>query len=516
MRPRIPAGGFGPRLPAAGIVLAAAPLLASALASVLALGAAPGAAALGEDGDGAGEWARFRGPNGAGLGPEGALPTSFGPGEAVLFRAPLPPGHSSPILAGGRVHVTGFSESEFVTLALDAGTGEPLWRARARRERNTEVDSRNNAASPSVAADEEAVFAFFPDLGLLAYDASGRERWRTPLGPFDNLYGMGASPILAGDSVVLVLDQKLDSEILAFDRETGEIRWRTGRPEASSGHSTPILRRTDAGLEVIAPGSFRLTAYDLADGSARWWVDGLPWEMKSTPLLVDGRLFVNGYGAPLNQPGNQRTAPAFAEALREMDDDGDGSISEGEAEGHPASWFSVIDLGSDGALGEDDWRYYESVLASQNGVLAIRPGAPGERGDLTGPNTLWSYRRRVPQLPSPLFYRGVLYLVNDGGIVTALDPETGRLLSQNRLAGAVDAYYASPVAADGKLFFVSELGMAVVARPLDPGEEAAELVVLRVNPLDEAVYATPAIAPSRLFIRTVEHLYAFGPEPAGG
>lgn len=511
------------RGPVAGTALAAAPLL-------VAFAAAPGAAASGpeeagaevgeeggeEVGERAGEWARFRGPNGAGVGPEGALPTAFGPTEALVFRAPLPPGHSSPILAGGRVHLTGFSESEFVTLALDAGTGAELWRARAGRERNTEVDSRNNAASPSVAADEEAVFAFFPDLGLLAYDARGRERWRTPLGPFDNLYGMGASPILAGGFVVLVLDQKLDSEILAFDRETGEIRWRTGRPEASSGHSTPILRRTDAGLEVIAPGSFRLTAYDLADGSARWWVDGLPWEMKSTPLLVDGRLFVNGYGAPLNQPGNQRSAPSFAEALRDMDEDSDGSISEGEAEGHPASWFSVIDLGSDGGLGESDWSYYESVLASQNGVLAIRPGAPGERGDLTGPNTLWSYRRRVPQLPSPLLYRGVLYLVNDGGIVTALDPETGQLLSQNRLAGAVDAYYASPVAADGKLFFVSELGMAVVARPLDPGEKAAELEVLRVNPLEEAVYATPAIAPSRLYIRTVEHLYAFGGKAAGG
>ena len=456
------------------------------------------------------EWNRFRGPNGDGIGPDGDLPTAFGPEEAVVFRVPLPPGHSSPILAGGRVHVTGFSETEFFTIALDPDTGEELWRAVTQRERVVEVDSRNNAASPSVAADESAVYAFFPDLGLLAYDAAGTELWRAPLGPFDNLYGMGASPILAGDFVVLVLDQKLDSEIVAFDRETGAVRWRTDRPEASSGHSTPILRPTGEGLEVIAPGSFRMTAYDLEDGAPRWWVDGLPWEMKSTPLLDGETVYVNGYGAPLNQPGNQRTAPSFAEALRTMDRDGDGAIVEEEAEGHPASWFAVIDLGSDGSLGEADWSYYESVLRSQNGVLAIRPGGPGERGDLTAGNTLWSYRRRVPQLPSPLLYGGVLYLVNDGGIVTALDPESGRLLSQNRLAGAVDAYYASPVAADGKLFFVSELGMAVVARPLEPGEEAAELSVLRVNPLGEAVYATPAIAPSRLYIRTVEHLYAFG------
>ena len=87
------------------------------------------------------------------------------------------------------------------------------------------------------------------------------------------------------------------------------------------------------------------------------------------------------------------------------------------------------------------------------------------------------------------------------------------MLSQNRLRGAVDAYYASPVAADGKVFFVSELGMVAVARPLEPGEESLELEVLAVHPLEEAVYATPAIAPSRLYIRTVEHLVAFTGEP---
>lgn len=200
------------------------------------------------------EWNRFRGPNGDGIGPDGDLPTAFGPQEAVVFRVPLPPGHSSPILAGGRVHVTGFSETEFFTIALDPDTGEELWRAVTRRERVVEVDSRNNAASPSVAADESAVYAFFPDLGLLAYDAAGTELWRAPLGPFDNLYGMGASPILAGDFVVLVLDQKLDSEIVAFDRETGAVHWRTDRPEASSGHSTPILRRTGRDSKSSPPG----------------------------------------------------------------------------------------------------------------------------------------------------------------------------------------------------------------------------------------------------------------------
>ncbi len=461
------------------------------------------------------EWDRFRGPNGSGLGPDGPLPVVFGPDRSVRFRVALPQGHSSPILAGGRVHVTAFTDDDFQTIAFDQETGEELWRAIAHRERFTEVDSRNNAASPSVAATPDEVYTFFPDLGLIAYDGAGEERWRLPLGPFDNLYGMGASPILVGDLVVMVLDQNLDSEIIAVSRESGEIRWRTPRPEATSGHSTPILRETPDATEILAPGSFLLTAYDSDDGARRWWVRGLPWEMKSTPLLDGEWVYVNGYGAPLNQPGNQRTAPSFSDALAASDRDGDGGISRDEAEGHPASWFGVVDLNRDDILQGFEWTYYEAVLESQNGVLAFRPGAEGESGDLTERNTLWSYRRRVPQLPSPLLYEGVFYMVNDGGVVTALDPATGRRLSQARLRGAVDAYYASPVAADGKIYFVSELGLAAVVRPLDPGEESSELEVLEVNTLGEAVYATPAIAPSRLYIRTVEHLYAFGPAPAG-
>ncbi len=453
------------------------------------------------------EWDRFRGPNGSGRGPDGSLPVEFTP-DRELFRVPVPLGHSSPILAGGRVHLTAFRDDEFVTFALDMDTGETLWESIAARPRFTEVDSRNNAASPSVAATPDEVVAFFPDLGVIAYDGAGEERWRLPLGPFDNLYGMGASPIFAGEYVVLVLDQNLGSEILAIHRDAGTVAWRTPRPEATSGHSTPILRDAAGGVEILAPGSFLLTAYALETGTPSWWVRGLPWEMKSTPVMAGGLVYVNGYGAPLNEPGNQRTAPSFADALEASDADGDGAICRDEAEGHPASWFGVIDLSGDDALQASEWAYYEAVLASRNGVIAVRPPGVGESGDVTDANTVWTYHRRAPQLPSPLEIGGVLYLVNDGGIVTALDPEEGVMLSQNRLRGAVDAYYASPVAADGKIFFVSELGMVAVTRPLEPGEESSELEVLHVNHLEEAVYATPAIAPSRLYIRTVEHLIA--------
>jgi outer membrane protein assembly factor BamB len=103
-----------------------------------------------------------------------------------------------------------------------------------------------------------------------------------------------------------------------------------------------------------------------------------------------------------------------------------------------------------------------------------------------------------------VLYRGVLYLVNDGGIMTALDPMTGKPLAQTRLRGAVDAYYASPVAGDGKILVVSESGKVAVVKA------DGTLSVLVINDLDDLCYATPAIAGGRLYIRTRTMLYSFG------
>ena len=94
-----------------------------------------------------------------------------------------------------------------MTLSLERATGRIAWRREAPRPRILKVDKRNHPASPSPATDGDNVFVFFQDFGVLAYDRDGNERWRVPLGPFDNAYGMGASPVVAGDSVVMVCDQ---------------------------------------------------------------------------------------------------------------------------------------------------------------------------------------------------------------------------------------------------------------------------------------------------------------------
>ena len=112
-------------------------------------------------------------------------------------------------------------------------------------------------------------------------------------------------------------------------------------------------------------------------------------------------------------------------------------------------------------MSADEWNYYKAAMDSENGMLAIRLGGSG---DMTDKSTKWTYRRAVPQLPSPLVYQNVLYMVNDGGIVTTLNPETGEVIKQGRLKGAIDAYYASPVAGDGKVYMASETRQGVGAQ----------------------------------------------------
>jgi hypothetical protein len=140
-------------------------------------------------------------------------------------------------------------------------------------------------------------------------------------------------------------------------------------------------------------------------------------------------------------------------------------------------------------------------MAAENALLAIRPGA---RGDTTTAGPLWKYQRAVPQLPTALLYQNVLYMLNDTGVLTTLDPATGAVFKQGRVRGVADRYFASPVAADGKVFLISETGMVTVLKA------GGQQEILAVNELDDECFATPAIADGRIYIRTRSTLYCFG------
>jgi outer membrane protein assembly factor BamB len=144
-------------------------------------------------------------------------------------------------------------------------------------------------------------------------------------------------------------------------------------------------------------------------------------------------------------------------------------------------------------------------------VYAIRPG---QRGDLTLPDgkrssaaVAWSHARGGTYIPTPILYRGHLYTCNNNGILTCYRADTGEQVYQTRLGQAGASFSASPVAADGRIYFPSETGEVFVLRA------GPEYGLLATNTMDEVVMATPAISDGLLSVRTLGHLVGIG-EPA--
>jgi outer membrane protein assembly factor BamB len=459
------------------------------------------------------DWSQFRGPNGTGVSATTGLPTEFGPNKNVVWKTELPPGHSSPVLTRDRIFVTAHSKEKgnhkLFVICLDRQTGKLLWQREVPRSREGRLQNVNGPASPSPVTDGTNVYVFFQEFGLVSLDGAGKERWKLPLGPFNMFYGFGASPILVDDKVILPVDQdNPGSYLIAVDKNSGKVRWKVDRPAVISGYSTPIIYQPNQGpKQIVIPESFQLSAYSVADGTRVWWVRGLACEMKSIASHDADYLYINGWGFPTNQPGKQVATISFAEALPRYDKNGDGVIAKTEISGSDqmdkmlSAAFEAFDLDRDEKLNAKDWEVFRAMMSSENGLLAIKMG---RQGDQTATAIRWRYQKPVPQVPSTLLYKGVLYMINDSGILISFDPATGNVLKQGRLQGAIDKYFSSPVAADDKVFLIGEGGAVSVLKA------AGEWEVLAVNELDDECFATPAIADSRIYIRTRSALYCFG------
>jgi outer membrane protein assembly factor BamB len=487
------------------------------------------------------DWRQFRGPNGNGVSASTGLPEEFGPSTNVVWKKSLPPGHSSPVLTRDRIFVTAYEiikqqtadrrqhtarlqryahsrlqespiEKEnykLLVIALDRNTGKMLWQREVPRSRVGRLQNVNNPASPSPVTDGSNVYVFFQEFGLISFDGAGKERWRLPLGPFNMFYGFGASPILVDDKVILPVDQDSPSSyLIAVDKNSGRQRWKVDRPVVISGYSTPTVYQPKQGpKQIVIPESFQLSAYSVEDGKRVWWVRGLACEMKSIASNDGEYLYINGWGFPQNQPGRQVKTIPLEEAWTRYDRNGDKLIAKSEVSGTDQmdkmlnSAFEAFDMDRDGNLNAKDWDVFRGMMASENGLLAIKMGG---QGDQTATAIRWRYTKPVPQVPSTLLYKGVLYMINDSGILISFDPATGQVIKQGRLHGAIDKYFASPVAADDKVLLIGQGGQVSVLKA------AGDWQVLKVNELDDEVFATPAIADGRIYVRTRSALYAFG------
>jgi outer membrane protein assembly factor BamB len=404
-------------------------------------------------------WPQFRGPNSSGVG-EGKPPVNFGPDQNVLWKTALGPGLSSPIIWEGRIFLTEFDRAtrQLSTLCIDRHTGKILWRRSVSPERIEKVHAISSPAAATPATDGERVYVYFGSYGLLCYDLDGNQKWERRLPLPENPYGATASPILAGELLVLNHQGK-DSYLLGVNRRDGHTVWKTDRSMFQYGWSTPVHWRHDGIDEIVVLGgdfqpNQRLMAYNLADGAERWWVGGLPPCGKSTPVIGDGLLFLAAPDIILETAAERQNPDRAAQ-------------------------------------------FYAN---NSSRVMALRPGG---RGEVNQANIAWSEKKGVPGVPSPLYYNGRLYTFKNGGLVFCRVAKTGELVYSGRL-GPPGYYYSSPVAADQKVYIASEDGDVVV---LDAGEK---LKILATNKLDGAILATPALADGSIYVRTENHLYAFG------
>ncbi len=228
----------------------------------------------------------------------------------------------------------------------------------------------------------------------------------------------------------------------------------------------------------------------------------MSFEMKSTPVIWRDMVFINGYATPMNQPENLVEIPDFKKAISNFDKNKNGSLSRTELPKEPAyTWFDFVDLRADGELDKHDWNYFKAALASLNGMLGIRLGG---NGDMTDKNVVWTYHKSIPQLPSPLIYKDILYMINDGGYVTTFDPKSGDIIDEGRLPKGGTHFYASPVGSDEKIYILSRKGKVSV---LEAGGKVSPIFQ---SDMEEMCFATPAISNARIYLRTDNSLYCFG------
>ena len=440
-------------------------------------------------------WLGFRGTNGVGVAERSKLPAEFGPTKKLRWKTMIPFGRSSPVVTANHVFLTASEGDNLITIALSRRNGKVLWRRDVARSHKMTMYRDNDPASPSPVSDGKNVFVFFAELGLISYGPDGVERWRLPLGPFNSFYGMGGSPVLAGDTLVMVCDQRTNSFIVAVDARTGKVRWKKERA-VRDAYSTPTIYRPKAGpIQVLVLGANILDSYSLETGERLWWVTNVGSSPKGVPVLGNDMVYISASGA------DESYYPPYDVTLTKYDKNNDRLIYREEMKADPGEYehFGWLDSNNDGYVDEKEYDTVRNYRASGYGVTAIRLGGTG---DVSRTHVAWRVNKSHPNIPAPLLYGGVLYLMKEGGIISSLNPLTGEVLKTGRTPEALEEYYSSPVAADGKVFVLSASCKATVLKA------GAQWEVLAMNDFREECWATPAIAGDDFYIRTHNAIYS--------
>jgi outer membrane protein assembly factor BamB len=420
-------------------------------------------------------WPQFRGVAASGIADGQYPPTGWDveKNEHVRWKTPIPGlGHSCPAIWGDHVFITS-AVSDGDTAGLKPGlygdvdsvkdSSPHAWHVYSVNKTSGKIEwdvvSRTGVptvkrhlkgthANPTVATDGKHVVACFGSEGLYCYDADGKLLWQRDLGKLDSgwffdadyQWGFGSSPIIFEDLCIIQCDVGKGSFIAAYRLADGQDVWRTERDEIPSWGTPTIIKGPDR-LELVTNATKFARGYDPRTGAELWRLGNNAEITVPTPIFGHGLIYITSGYRPI-QP-----------------------------------------------------------------IYAVRPGATGDitlkEKATTNDSIAWSQSKKGPYMPTPIIYGDYFYTCANDGIVTCYDAKTGKQQYRERIGGA-GGYTASPIAADGRLYFTSEEGGTRVVKA------GAKYELLSINPLGDICMATPAIADGCFFVRTQKWLIALG------
>ncbi len=394
-------------------------------------------------------WPQFRGPTHQGNSTEISVPLHWSATSNVLWKAPIPgESWSSPIVWNDRVFLTTATDNGQTcrVLGLDAKSGKPLWNKEVFQQVPRRKEGRNTYATPTPASDGERVYACFGDGSFAAFTFAGDLVWTIRDYKFYGQHGLGSSPILHRDLLIMARDGSSDGEdkklgwqtpwdqsyVIALDTKTGKERWKGNRGLSRISHGVPNIWEHDGSAQVISEAGDVVQAFDLRTGERLWSSEVIGEGKVPSVVLGEGLVFTSG-----------------------------------------------------------GWGGKETIKAFRL----------GGQGELKETNLVWEQKKGMPKVPSMIYVKPHLFAMADGGVATCMKAGTGEVLWQERVGGN---FSASPVSAAGRLYLLADDGTTTVI------EAGPEFKVLAKNPLGEKVQASMAISGQRLFIRTEKNLFCIG------
>ncbi len=374
------------------------------------------------------EWPGWRGPKGDGTSPEIKVPLHWSPTEGILWKTPIPgKGHSSPVVWGDRIFVTTCLEDagERKLLCLDRKDGRVLWdRVIVKSDLEHKHDLNSFASSTPVTDGKHLWFAFFdnPRFTVFCYDLDGTLTWKATPGEFHSVHGFCSSPVLYKDLVIFNGDQDAVAWLVGLDQATGEVRWRTDRPNRTRSYVPPVIFEAAGKTQMVLSGSKCVASYDPATGKQIWLIDGPTEQFVASMVYGEGMFFITG-GFPQHH-------------VLGIKPDGEGNVTKTHI------------LWRDG--GKNVASYVPSPIAWGSWFFLVTDFGMASCFEAKTGKRLWNEPLAKKHSASPVGANGFLYFPADNGVTYVLKAgATFEVVAKNELGEEV---YASPAISRGRLY----------------------------------------------------------------